>query len=222
MILALDTSAAVSAALLTPKGTVVGARHAYDPRKHAELLSPFIDEVIDQAGAEIGDVTRIIVGQGPGPFTGLRVALVTARVLAYTLQVPLHGLPSLDGLALAAAHRLKPLAGREMIVATDARRREVYWARYGFEDDWPVRLSEPAVDAPAEVPVDGLTCVGRGALLYPDVLPPASDLEAGVLDPSAADLGILGLRELARGVPDRDPEALYLRRPDATPPQHGR
>lgn len=218
MLLALDTSAAVSVALLRD-GQVVAAEHRYDPRRHAELLTPFITDVLDQAGAQVGDVTGICVGQGPGPFTGLRVALVTARVLGLTAGLRPHGVCSLDGLALAATRDLGLAEGREIVVATDARRKEVYSARYRIADECPVRLSGPVVGKAHDIDVAGAVCVGRGVLLYPDALPPATDLAArGLLDPSAADLARVGAAELADGVEPRDPSPLYLRRPDATEP----
>ena len=97
------------------------------------------------------------MGTGPATFTGLRVGLVTARTLAYAWAVPVEGVCSLD--AIGAVHGT-------CTVVTDARRREVYWARY----DNGVRLDGPAVAAPLDVPVTG-NVVGRGGPLYPDVFP---------------------------------------------------
>lgn len=221
MLLVLDTSAAVSVALIRD-GEVLAAAHRYDPRRHAELLTPLITQAVAEAGVSLADVSCLVAGQGPGPFTGLRVALVTARVMAATLGVPLHGVTSLDGLAVGALARLPGASGAaELLVATDARRREVYWARYRVTDGLPERVAGPAV-GPAAVAAaagepDALT-VGRGCLLYPGELPCPADLAAlGLLDPSAADLGLLAERELAASGP-RDPVPLYLRRPDATEP----
>lgn len=214
MLLTLDTSAAVSVAL-SRDGTILAARHRYEPRQHAELLSPFVAEVLSEAGARVGDITAVAVGQGPGPFTGLRVALVTARVLAAALGVPLHGVPSLDGLAVAA-NRLGLATGTEAIVATDARRKEVYWARYRLGDHLPQRLGEPAVSKALDVEVGQAVCLGRGCQLYPEALPPhPAALE--LLDPRAADLAQVATGEL-QAAPPRDPAPLYLRRPDATEP----
>ena len=157
-------------------------------------------------------------GQGPAAFTGLRVALVTARVLGFATGAPVHGVCSLDGLALAAASRVE--TGDDLLVATDARRREVYSARYRSLGPGlpPRRLTEPAVGAAAELVVDGARCLGRGAQLYPDALPPDPGL-ADLLDPDAADLGLVAEAELAAGVAARQPVALYLRRPDAVEKQ---
>lgn len=215
MLLTMDTSAAISVAL-TMDGELIGAAHRYDPRQHSELLSPFIADVLATAGVRMQDLTAIAVGQGPGPFTGLRVGLVTARVMAATLGVPVHGLPSLDGLALEASRTLSVPAGTELIVATDARRKEVYWARYRLDGLMPVRLHGPAVGPASEIELDGALCVGRGTLLYPEALPPAPGTEA-LLDPDAVYLGQVATVHLLLA-PPVDPVPLYLRRPDATEP----
>lgn len=146
------------------------------------------------------DVTDIAVGVGPGPFTGLRVGVVTALTLGHTLNARTHGVCSLDTLAAEV------VGPEEFLVATDARRKEVYWARYRGGR----RVAGPAVDRPAAVAEQGLPVVGRGAALYADILTPAG----GPLDPSAAVLA----RIVAAGTVDTLPlEPLYLRRPDATP-----
>ena len=218
LILALDTSAAVSAAVHDGAG-VLAERSTYDPRRHAELLVPSVEAVITEAGVHRRDLTDLVVGTGPGPFTGLRVGLVTARTLALTLGLPVHGLCSLDALALQALRDLG-LAG-ELVVATDARRREVYWARYtsvddGVGGDLPRRLAGPAVARPGDVPVGGAPCVGRGAVLYPEQLPGPGG--SAPQDPSAAALAELAAVRLAAGDVLDDPQPLYLRRPDAAEP----
>jgi tRNA A37 threonylcarbamoyladenosine modification protein TsaB len=104
------------------------------------------------------------------------------------------------------------LAGGEFLVATDARRREVYWARYRLDDGWPVRLSGPAVSRPADLDRDGLPVAGRGALLYPEAL--GTGLDGVPPDPTAADLARLAVRGEPYLV---EPRPMYLRRPDAVP-----
>ena len=101
-----------------------------------------IAKVMADAGASRGDLTAVAVGVGPGPYTGLRVGVVTARVLGAVLGIPVHGMCSLDVIAAAAS---PTAAGREFLVATDARRKEVYWARY---DAAGVRLEGPVVREP--------------------------------------------------------------------------
>lgn len=194
MILAIDTSAAIAVAVVGDGGDVLARRAEYAPRGHAELLSVFVREALAEAGVE--RASRIVVGTGPAPFTGLRVGLVTARTLAYAWGVPLDGVCSLD--AIGAAR------GGEVTVVADARRKEVYWASY--RDG--VRIVGPAVDAPAEVQVVG-DVVGRGALLYPDAFPGAVDG-----DPDPAALVAVADQLRAAGVTELSTEPLYLRRPD--------
>jgi tRNA threonylcarbamoyl adenosine modification protein YeaZ len=222
LLLAVDTSSAVSAALYD--GTeVLAERSTYDPRRHVELLTPTIDKVLEDAGVARRDITGLVAGTGPGPFTGLRVGLVTARTMGLALGVDVVGVCSLDALALQAAGYFAARGGSrdvaELVVATDARRREVYWARYRVEGPgaMPLRLDGPEVGKAADIAVDGATCVGRGTLLYPESLPgPGEDAP---LDPSAGALAQVAARSMAAGSPLGPPEPLYLRRPDAAIPK---
>ncbi|MGI8676836.1 MAG: tRNA (adenosine(37)-N6)-threonylcarbamoyltransferase complex dimerization subunit type 1 TsaB [Nocardioidaceae bacterium] len=128
LLLAFDTATPAVTAALHDGERVVAAATSVDARRHGELLAPAIATVLRDAGADRRDVTAIAVGVGPGPFTGLRVGLVTARTLAAALRVPVHGVCTLDALAAAVSEPA------ELAVATDARRKEVYWARYRRHD----------------------------------------------------------------------------------------
>jgi tRNA threonylcarbamoyl adenosine modification protein YeaZ len=174
--------------------------------KHGEQLAPLIEAVLAGAGIVRQDLTAIAVGVGPGPFTGLRVGLVTARTLALVLELPVYGVCSLDVLAIEAARGQDPV-GRDLVVATDARRKEVYLASY---DDQGHRLDGPEVVRPAEAATDA-PVVGEGAMLYPEAFPAARE---PVL-PSAGWLARAVAEELAEL---HDPEPMYLRRPDAVAP----
>ncbi|MBW8487427.1 tRNA (adenosine(37)-N6)-threonylcarbamoyltransferase complex dimerization subunit type 1 TsaB [Actinomadura parmotrematis] len=218
LVLAFDTAtAAVTVALYewTP-GEGVRCRGAVEEartRKHTELLVPAVAGVLADAGAVPGDLSALVVGTGPGPYTGLRVGLATARAMGDALRVPVHGVCSLDVIAWASG-RDAPFA-----VATDARRKEVYWARYASA---AVRTAGPAVGPPADVRAgvpDGLPVIGEGAALYPEVLGGTGDGFAPLL-PSAAALAELAIVRLSgRKGPDLTaPEPLYLRRPDAKEP----
>ena len=101
-----------------------------DAHRHAELLAPAIDQVIADAKVSRRDLTAIAAGVGPGPYTGLRVGLVTARVIGAALGVPVYGVCSLDVIAADASIGETGEGDGEFLVATDARRRELYWARY--------------------------------------------------------------------------------------------
>ncbi|WP_454049649.1 tRNA (adenosine(37)-N6)-threonylcarbamoyltransferase complex dimerization subunit type 1 TsaB [Cellulomonas sp. Marseille-Q8402] len=229
-VLALDTSAAASAAVVDDAGRTLATRSSGETRRHAEALTPLLDAVLTEAGVARTDLTAVVVGTGPAPFTGLRVGLVTARTLGLALGIPVHGVSSLDALALAAVAGGLPgsdpeTADPELLVVTDARRKEVYWARYravvGAGTAPTVELVDgPGVDTPAAVAAagsDGLHVVGAGADLYPDLLPAAPGAPT-VVDP--ADLGRVALARLAVGGPGLvlGTEPLYLRRPDAVPP----
>ena len=132
LVLGFDTATpAVSVALHDGERVIAGAS-ALDARRHSELLAPMIAKVMADVGASRGDLSAVAVGVGP--YTGLRAGVVTARVLGSVLGLPVTGVCSLDIIAAA----VRP--GREFLVATDARRKEVYWARYdGPAAGWRVR-----------------------------------------------------------------------------------
>ncbi|MEU6825308.1 tRNA (adenosine(37)-N6)-threonylcarbamoyltransferase complex dimerization subunit type 1 TsaB [Streptomyces atriruber] len=210
LLLALDTATPAVTVALHDGSSVVSESSQVDARRHGELLLPAVDRVLADAGLRLDAVTGIVVGVGPGPYTGLRVGLMTADTFGLALGVPVHGVCTLDGLAYASGIESGPF-----VVATDARRKEVYWARY---DDVRTRTSEPAVDRPADIAVDveGLPAVGAGALLYPDTFPDARAPE----HVSAAALASLAAERLAAGQELLEPRPLYLRRPDAQVPKN--
>ncbi|MFD7445105.1 tRNA (adenosine(37)-N6)-threonylcarbamoyltransferase complex dimerization subunit type 1 TsaB [Streptomyces sp. NPDC059909] len=209
LLLAVDTATPAVTVALHDGSAVVAEATSTDARRHGELLLPAVDRVLADAGLKLGAVTDLVVGVGPGPYTGLRVGLVTAATFGSALGVPVHGLCTLDGLAYASR-----LDG-PFVVATDARRKEVYWARY---DGFRTRVSEPAVDRPAEIAdqVAGLPAVGAGAMLYPETFPDARGPE----HQSAAALASLAAEKLAAGEELLPPRPLYLRRPDAQVPKN--
>ncbi|MBY8883839.1 tRNA (adenosine(37)-N6)-threonylcarbamoyltransferase complex dimerization subunit type 1 TsaB [Streptomyces sp. PTM05] len=212
LLLAFDTATPAITAAVHDGTAVVAESTVVDARRHGELLLPSVDKVLAEAGASLSDVTGVVVGVGPGPYTGLRVGLVTAAAFGDALGVPVHGLCTLDGLAHAAGASGTVGEG-PFVVATDARRKEVYWARYEGPGR---RVTDPAVDRPADIAerVAGLPAVGAGAALYPevftDVRPPA--------DQSAGALASLAAQRLATGGEFLPALPLYLRRPDAQVP----
>ena len=211
LLLAFDTATPAVTVALHDGQRVLAETATVDARRHGELLAPAIAKVIADAGADQRDLTAIAVGVGPGPFTGLRVGLVTARVYGRTLDLPVHGVCTLDVLARAAA---PAAAGREYLAVTDARRKELYWARYAGTGE---RLAGPSVDRPADIPA-GLPVAGQAVSLYPDQLGEPIWPE----HPSAAVLSTLVADALtaspATPVELLPPEPLYLRRPDAQIP----
>ena len=217
LLLALDTATSAATVAVGDGERVLASLRADDTRRHAESLVPAVAEVLERAGRRRGDITGIAVGVGPGPFTGLRVGLVTAASLGEALGVPVHGVCSLDALAAEALATGAALPGEEFVVATDARRREVHSARYGGD---PLRrLAGPAVGPAAAVERAGVRVVGSGVALYPEALGPGAD-GAGPQDVDAAFLLRIAADALAgRGALELlPPEPLYLRRPDAVEP----
>lgn len=216
MILAFDTSsAAVTVALATPDGEVVASSTTVDALRHGELLAPAIAAALHTAGVTPRELTGIAVGVGPGPFTGLRVGLVTARTMGEVLGIEVAGVCSLDILARQSTLTL-PVA-----VATDARRKEIYWALYDgpAADGSRRRLEGPSVDKPANVAhiLSGLPVIGRGATLYADVLSPqptTATSTGGVGEYPSAEVLAMGVATGTLVVVE--PEPLYLRRPDVT------
>ena len=158
----LDTSsAAVTAAVVSVDGDVrvLAQRSTVNPRAHGELLAPSIEACLLDARAVAADLGAVVAGVGPGPFTGLRVGLVTAAAFGDALGIPTYGVCSLDAIAGS-------LDEPSLLVATDARRREVYWARYVGGQ----RVAGPSVARPADVRVDAAAMAGAGARAYADVL----------------------------------------------------
>lgn len=204
-VLAIDTSGAVAAGVCRPGETLAGGV-VDDTRAHAEQLMPLVTRVCADAGIELREVGRIVVGLGPGPFTGLRVGIATARTLASVLGVPLHGVCSLDAMAAQVLDPDDRLGAPEFVVAGDARRKEVYWARY---DQFRRRIDGPFVGAAAELP--DLPVFGPGGALYADEL--GERYRGG---PQQVDGGHLAM--IGTSLPDAGVEPLYLRRPDATVP----
>jgi tRNA threonylcarbamoyl adenosine modification protein YeaZ len=220
LLLAFDTATPAVTVALHDGQRVLAQTATVDARRHGELLAPSIAKVIADAGAEQRDLTAIAVGVGPGPFTGLRVGLVTARVFARTLDIPVHGVCTLDVLARAA---VPSAAGREFLAVTDARRKELYWARYSGTGE---RLTGPSVDRPADIasglPVAGLPVAGQAVSLYPDQLGepiwpehPSAAVLAGLVAEATGPAAANGALAPVVLLP---PEPLYLRRPDAQIP----
>jgi tRNA threonylcarbamoyl adenosine modification protein YeaZ len=212
LVLALDTStAAVTAGVLDvaesgAEAQVCAEQVQVNPRGHAELLAPAIAACLSAVGVTPGDLGAVVAGNGPGPYTGLRVGLVTAAVLAEALAIPAYGVGSLDAIAFA-----NPGPG-ELLVASDARRREVYWARYGADG---ARTAGPGVARPAEVPVAAAAMAGAGARLYRDVF----GLPQRPHDyPTVAALAACALARIRAAAPGEVLQPCYLRRPDAVAP----
>lgn len=241
MILAFDTSSALTSVALVDGDHVVAAREHLDPRRHAEVLAPLFAEVRERI--EPGAVEAIVCGVGPGPYTGLRVGIAAALAVGAAWDLPVHGICSLDAVAAAAMDEWPDL-GDGVHVALDARRSEIYWAGYGADLR---RNIGPRVGPAAGIESEQRAGVwaGHGALSqsspFGRVLVPADDLAAY---PRAGWVGRRAVALLQSGVVARPdsvaldthgsdegatarsldgaallpPRPLYLRRPDAMTP----
>lgn len=190
-------------------------------RRHAESLAPQIRFAVGQAGVQLADIGVVAVDVGPGLYTGLRVGVTTAMAIAHTLDVPMIGVSSLDLLAFPVR-----LTDRLIVAAIDARRGEVFHARYRSVPGGVQRVSEPAVDPPEEVLSDivatgeDVLLVGDGAVQHRALFETVSEIDMadqGFAYPSASALVELAhprafREEFVR--PDQI-EPLYLRQPDA-------
>lgn len=223
LVLALDTSSpAVSAALVDLErdddGSTGWGRSAVwqqvDGQRHGELLATGVSTVLAQMRASRRSLAAVAVGLGPGPFTGLRVGIVTGLALADALGIPAYGCCSLDAVGVWDDDE------RPRLVVTDARRREVYWAEY---DEHGSRVAGPRVQPPAELAAtmreegwDGRV-VGDGALRHREHFADW-DVPEDARYPSPDGLVLLAARRVLDGAPSEPLTPLYLRRPDAVPP----
>ena len=209
-LLAIDASATASAAVVL-SGEVLARSSTTETNTHAEVLAPAVQQVMREANVTAADLGAVVAGVGPGPFTGLRAGLATARSLAFAWGLDVHGVMSLDAIAHPAAEDAWRRGVDEFVVATDARRREVYWAHYSHVGGQFQRLHGPFVTAPADI--TPLPVYGAGAGLYPDVLSSVPEFRTTV--PDAGALGLVGELSLRRGRGLLPVQPLYLRESDA-------
>ena len=189
MLLAIDTSAGTSVAVVDRDRGILAQADEMDTRRHAEVIGTLIERVLAEAAVAPHELSGVVAGMGPGPFTGLRVGIAAARAFAFGIGKPVVPLISHDALAL---------------VVTDARRREVAWSSYATGDavGLPVRVAGPQLAEPAalESAVEGYRDYRR--------------LDAATIP--AGPLGMLGERLFAAGRAFGPSEPLYLRPPDVT------
>jgi tRNA threonylcarbamoyl adenosine modification protein YeaZ len=219
ILLVIDTSAIASAAIVRwhedgAEAAVLAQFATEDTKSHAEVLAPGVRALLLEQELEGTDIDRIVVGVGPGPFTGLRSGIATARALGFAWDTPLSGLMSLDAIAWDVLAAASPSS--DFAVATDARRREVYWARYSPNG---ALLDGPHVAYPDALPP--LPVYGAGAGIYREKLEAAGAVVMPSFDraqPTAASLGLAAVARLAQGDGLLDTAPKYLRESDAKVP----
>lgn len=188
--------------------------------RHAETLGLLIPEVLGEAGVGMADLAAVVVGLGPGPFTGLRVGVMTAAALGDALGRPVYGVCTHDAMAAmqaalgASVPSGTPVPDEGFLVVTDARRRECYWARY---DAARTRISGPHVQRPSDM-VARPDWRSNGLVIGDPAFSAALGTEIQPTRPDPMGLALAAAPRLSTGQPPGPLEPLYLRRPDATPP----
>ncbi|WP_293764934.1 tRNA (adenosine(37)-N6)-threonylcarbamoyltransferase complex dimerization subunit type 1 TsaB [uncultured Aquitalea sp.] len=206
MMLALDTSSNyLSIALQT--GDDILDYHQLAGQKHAEQTLPAIGRLLAEAGMSLTSLDAIVFGQGPGSFTGLRIGCGLAQGLAFSADLPLIAIPTLDAIAVQAPEG-------EMLVCVDARMQQVYWAHYRRQDKQLERLSDIHLSDPHEISLPpGVDCaVGDALANYPQLLPQRAGIQilADVPPHARAYLGLAQSGRYPRRHP-REAELLYIR-----------
>jgi tRNA threonylcarbamoyl adenosine modification protein YeaZ len=196
VLLAIDTSAGTSVAVVDRDRGILAELSEADTRRHAEVIGTLIRGVLDRSGIAVADLSGVAVGMGPGPFTGLRVGIAAARAFALGIARPVVPVVSHDAVAFGQAD--------PVLVVTDARRREVYWSAYAGTDaeGLPIRVAAPGLSAP-----DALAHAVEGFGRYRRV---------DAAEVSAASIGLVAELLYLHRRPFASGEALYLRSPDVT------
>jgi tRNA threonylcarbamoyl adenosine modification protein YeaZ len=212
-VLAIDTSSGTSVAVLKD-GVALAEIEIADTRSHTESIGDAINDALVRAGVKPTQITAVAVGRGPAPFTGLRVGIAAAIMFAEGAGAKLFGIVSLDAIAKQEFEALSVQPGsglassQPLLVASDARRSEHYWALYSGLDRHgvPICIEGPAVNRPADIEA---LFAERG------VSPALTSLAI-----SARAIGELFEAQAAAGALSQDVTALYLRNPDAVEPKN--
>ncbi len=197
MLLAIDTSAGTSVAVVDRERGVLSELTTLDTMRHAEVIGTMIQGALRQASIAPQRLSGVAAGMGPGPFTGLRVGIAAAKAFALGIRRPLVPIVSHDAVALeryAGGHT------GALLVVTDARRRELYWSAYEGVDESgiPLRSAGPGLSKPTELPFGDLPRFDAASV-------------------SAGRLGLLAEQLYHHGRPFAQDRPLYLRSPDVTP-----
>ena len=203
MLLAIDTSAGTSVAVVDRDRGVIVEVGEGDTRRHAEVIGELIELCLRQSGVAVSDLSAVAAGMGPGPFTGLRVGIAAANTFALGAGRPVVRVVSHD--AIAFGHYAAGGSGR-LLVVTDARRREAYWSTWDGADEFglPKRSQGPALAKPDDLPTA--------------VTDYANYRRLDATEVSAGSVGMLAEGLFQHGREFAGSQALYLRSPDVTVP----
>ena len=227
LILALDTTSRAGSVAIVDDDRIIAVVHGNAERTHGERLPGELERALQLAGRAAHDLDLLVVANGPGAFTGLRIGLAAVQGLAMVLRIPAIGVSALDALAAAAADAARPSPA---MIATwmDAARGEVFAGRYTTEDGAPVGSTDEASVATPEAVIASMraeelartTFIGDGAVRYREVLRRSTVSQTRVLEAPAALAPLLariGRQRALRGEagPPHALQPLYVRRPDA-------
>lgn len=221
MILALDTATLVSSVALVRDETLVAELTIQTKKTHSEMLMPHIEQVMALANAAKQDLSLIAVSIGPGSFTGLRIGLATAKALAYALNIPLIGIPTLEALAYNC-----PIPGALLSPMLDAQKGNVYQALYTWNGNklnelMPARvISFKTALTELAAETKPVVIMGEGAVMNRSAmndLPNPVPAEPHVVMPRAASVALLGHKKFNNGYADDIMmlEPVYIRRSEA-------
>ena len=192
MFLVVDSSTATSVAVVSVGGEILSESSSTDPRGHAENIGALMQEALDVAGVTPAELSHVVMGVGPGPFTGLRVGMAASEAFALSRSLPLVPIISHD----APAH-----GAGDCVVVTDARRGEIAYSVYVGEGAMR-RVRGPALCRPENLDTE----LGEYSSL--------PHIQADTI--SAGHLGQVAATYLESGVPLASPAPQYLRAPDVT------
>ena len=169
-LLAIDTATESCSAALLVNGKVY-QRFTVQARLHAELILPFIDELLEESEISKTQIDGLVVGRGPGAFTGVRIGVAVAQALALALDLKVVEVSNLIALAYRAIDELNQQEPFNLVVATDARMNEVYWTKYQIKGDEIISLTEEHVGKACDVELaDTDYYIGNGFSVYPELI----------------------------------------------------
>ena len=170
ILLAIDTATESCSAALLVNGKLF-SRSTVQPRLHAELILPFIDELLNEAQIKKNAIQGLVIGQGPGAFTGVRIGVGVAQGIALALEIPVVAVSNLQTLAFSTYQQLNTTQEKIILVATDARMKEVYSARYSIVGDQIKTINAESVGSADKVDLSAIDAyIGSGFAVYPELI----------------------------------------------------